>query len=178
MKKLVIFILIFMVFFCSKETKNLMPNFDDFIYVNLNLKETNSLKFSGNDTLYLQKRFPEKPDEYYFTIINSQLKDSLIKRINKLTFEKYKPGYISQNTEGENLQFLIICRNEKPEFVSVSEKNEPSEIRTFRIWLKKLKTEVKFIKRKEYINFWNNKNILVPPPPPIVKDIKFKYKSR
>jgi hypothetical protein len=175
MKKLVFTMSIFIFLSCNKETKNLTPNFKDFIYVNLNLRETNSLKFSGNDTLYLQKRFSEKPDENYIAILNRQVKDSLIKRINKLTFEKYKPNYIAQNIDDENSQVLIICRNKKPEFISINEQIGPLEIRAFRSWLEKSKTELKFVKTKEYVHFWNNKNIVpAPAPPKIVKNIKFK----
>jgi hypothetical protein len=175
MKKLVITLSIFIFFSCNKETTDLTPNFKDFIYVNLNLRETNSLKFSGNDTLYLQKRFSEQPDEHYIAILNRQIRDSLIKRINKLNFKKYKPNYIAQNIADENSQVLIICRNKKPEFISINEKIGPSEIRAFRNWFEKFENELKFVKTKEYIHFWNNKNIVpAPPPPKIVKNIKFK----
>lgn len=172
MKKLII-MSILILFSCKNENPKLTANFKDFFYINLNLTETNSLKFSGNDTLYLQKSFSEKPDEHYIVILNRQVKDSLINRINALSFEKYEPNYIG----GVNKQVLIICRNKKPEFISIDEKNGSSEIRTFKNWLEKLENELKFIKTKENTHFWNNKNIVPAPPPPKKVNIKFNSNS-
>jgi hypothetical protein len=174
MKKLVVSMSFFIFFSCNKETKDLTPNFKAFIYVNLNLRENNSLKFSGSDTLYLQKRFPEEPVGNYIAILNKQDKDSLIKRINKLNLKKYSPNYIENIADG-NSQVFIISRNKKPESIYIHGRIGPSEIKDFGSWFEKLQSELKFIKTKEYITFWNIENIVPPPPPPpIVKNIKFK----
>jgi hypothetical protein len=174
MKKLLI-LLILIFISCKNENLKFTANFNDFFYINLNLTETNSLKFSGNDTLYLQKRFSEKPDEHYIAILNRQVKDSLIERINKLNFKNYKPNYIKENVDDENSQVLIICRNKKPEFISINEKIGPSKIKAFKSWFEKFKNELKFVKEKENFNFWNNENIVpAPPPPKKVKNIEFK----
>jgi len=175
MKKLVILMSFFILFSCNKGTKDLTPNFKAFIYVNLNLRENNSLKFTGSDTLYLQKRFPEEPIGNYIAILNKQDKDSLIKRINDLNFKKYSPNYIEKNIEDGNSQVFIISRNKKPESIYIHGRIGPSEIKAFGSWFEKLESELKFIKTKEYITFWNIENIVPPPPPPpMVNNIKFK----
>ena len=102
MKKLVICMSFFFLCSCNKGTKDLTPNFKAFIYVNLNLRENNSLKFTGSDTLFLQKRFPEEPVGNYIAILNKQDKDSLIKRINKLNLKKYSPNYIQNVDDGNS----------------------------------------------------------------------------
>jgi hypothetical protein len=173
MKKFVISMCFLIFFSCNKETKDLTPNFKAFIYVDLNLRENNSLKFIGSDTLYLQKRFPEEPVGNYISILNKQDKDSLIKRINKLNFKKYSPNYIENIVDG-NSQVFIISRSKKPESIYIHGSTGPSEIKDFGSWLENLESELKFIKTKEYITFWNIENIVAPPPPPpIVKNIEF-----
>lgn len=173
MKKLVISMSFFFLFSCNKGTKDLTPNFKTFIYVNLNLRENNSLKFTGRDTLYLQKRFPEEPVGNYIAILNKQNKDSLIKRINKLNLKKYSPNYI-ENIDDGNSQVFIISRNKKPKSIYIHGRIGPLEIKDFGSWFEKLESELRFIKTKEYITFWNIENIVPPPPPPpIVKNIKF-----
>jgi len=157
---------------CNKKEEVLVPNFTDFILVNLNLKENTSLKFNGSDTLYFQKRLPDAPLANYILIINKQDRDSLISGINKLNFVKYESIYAQ--SASDNSQVFILNKDGKSKSVCSIEGNGPIEMIRLGNWLNKWAAKHKHIKTKEYIHFWDLPNVVPPPfPPSQVKKIKF-----
>jgi hypothetical protein len=175
MKK--IFLVFTVAFFssCDKEREIVAPNFTDFVYVNFNLRQNTSLKFSGTDTLFLQKRFPEEPVGNFIAILDKQDRDSLIRKINDLHFEKYKAKYFQEKIEDGNSQVFALNKGKKTKSVFIHGRTCPLEINDFGVWLKRFESKQKFIKTKEYIHFWDLGNLVAPPPPPpVVKKIIFK----
>ena len=162
-------------FSCKNENLKLNPNFKGFIYLNFNLRENKSFKFNGSDTLYLQKRFPEEPVGNFIAILNTKERDSLIKKINDLNFEKYETQYINKHIEDGNSQVFAIKRCKKDESIYIHGRTGPKEINDLGHCFEKLKSSLKFTKTDEYLDFWNIKNIVTPPAPaPLVNEIKYK----
>ncbi|TPG42083.1 hypothetical protein [Flavobacterium pectinovorum] len=173
MKNITAFFILFFFYSCNKKAEVFIPNFTDFIFVDLNLQENTSIKFTGKDTLYIQKRMPDLPLENYILILNEQDRDSLISRINKLNLEEKQSIYAQ--TESDSSQVFILNKHEKTKSVSIIGKSGPTEVNSFGDWISKFEAKQKRIKTKENIHFWNLKNTVPPPwPPSKIKHITFK----
>ena len=173
MKNIFSFIIICFFYSCNKKAQVIIPNFKSFIFVDLNLQENTSVKFTGKDTLYIQKRLPDIPVENYVSVLNNQDRDSLTSRINKLNLEKNKSIYAQ--TDSDNTQVFILNKNKKTKSVCIIGKNGPIEINRFGDWLNKFTAKHKRIKTKEDKDFWDLENSVPPPfPPSKLKHIIFK----
>ena len=108
--------------------QKLTPNFEEFIYVNMNIKENTSFKFIGGDTIYLQKRLPEQSVLHFATVLNKGEKDSLIYKINKLDLDKYQPKYLPPDSVAANSMVFIFKQNQEVKFFTVHERTVSKEI--------------------------------------------------
>ncbi|WP_337966884.1 hypothetical protein [uncultured Flavobacterium sp.] len=172
MRKIISVIIICLFYSCNKKEAVFAPNFTDFIFVNLSLQENISLKFTGNDTLYFQKRLPDLPLENYIVVINKQDRDSLTLKINKLDLAKYESIYAQ--SAGDNSQVFILNKDGRSKSVCIIEGSGPEEMIRFGNWLNKLESKYKRIKTTEYIHFWNLQKVVPPPfPPSKLKKVRF-----
>ena len=161
MKKLILGIVVILTSCQKKENKP----FDDFVFSSSGLHHDFSLKFSNNDTVFFQKRFP-KPVENYYAILNNSDNKTLDSLFEKLNFEKYDTIYAQENLyDGGSLLFNATKKNKK-HWVFIYGHKGPKELFNFSIWLRNFKEKQKFKSTTKATDFGDLKYILPPPPPP------------
>ena len=168
MKYLIIIIIIFTS--CQHKEEKV---FDDFIFSSAGLHYDYSMKFSNNDTVYFQKRFPE-PIENYYSLIEKNDRIQLDRFINKLDFTKYDTIYAQENLmDGGSLLFNITKQKEN-NWLFIYGHKAPKEILTFATWLNGFKEKQKLNRSLKDIDFGNLRYILPPPPPPLRDTVIYK----
>jgi hypothetical protein len=165
--KIIIVLLTFQIVSCKENNvKEINPNFESFVYANANMRSNNLLKFVGNDSIYLQKKFPEEKEGTYFALIKKADKDYLTNFLNNLDFTKYDSIYTQNDIDGNN-EILIVNRNGVKDGIYIHAESGPKELENFSIWLENLKTRQKFVATNKKIDFGNFKGIVTPPPPKV-----------
>ena len=168
MRKGVLLVTIVFIFFgCKKEEVNEFP-FDSLIVSSAGLHHDISVKFTNSDTVFLQRRFP-KPTENFYAIIKNNEKIKLNKYLQSLNFKKFKSEY-SQEHLCDGGSFLInISNNGKSKSILIYGGIAPNELYNFVDSLSTFKKNLKFSSTKQIIDFGDLGPILLPPPPPLVK---------
>src|SRR5690606_27617356 len=101
MKNTILIFLIITITSCKEnDAKNISPNFDSFIYANANIRLNNVIKYSRNDTLFVQNRVPEENVGTYYSILKKDDKDYSINFIKNLTLEECKSHYTKNVADG------------------------------------------------------------------------------
>jgi hypothetical protein len=149
---------------CKKEKTNEFP-FDSFAISSYTRHETNSIKFTKSDTVYLQKRFPA-PQENFYAIIQDNEKSKLIRYLHFLNLEKFKSVYVQEKLFESETYLINLSNKEKRKSISIYGSTAPKEFYTFIDSLEIFKKNLKFLPTKKIIDFGDLGSI-VPPPPPI-----------
>jgi hypothetical protein len=160
-------ILFFMMISCKKEIKEneVEANFKSFVYVYGDMRSYNLIKFTGGDTLFLQRKFPEHNEGNYYAVLPKVNKDWLNAYLNKLDFKKYKSIYESFLMEDGSSEIFIMNRKGLERGVYTHECG-PKEFKQLSVWIENLKKNYTFIPTKKEIDFGNPERFSYPPPPP------------
>lgn len=165
MKKIALLITITTILLgCKKEVVTKFP-FDSFIFSYAGLDHDNSLKFTNSDTVFMQRRFPEPKQNYYFIISNDK-KVKLNKYLQTLNLKKFKSEYTQENLCDGTSYLINISSNGKNRSVFIYGDTAPKELYNFIDSLSWFKNDLKFIPIKKIIDFGDLSSILPPPPPP------------
>src|SRR6476661_5505687 len=102
-------ILLIAVIFQSCGSKPILKEKDDLIFSFSNLSEDYSLKISGNDSIFMQVRFP-RPRQLYFALTDRATTDLLKKKFNEIEFEKLDSTYIQPSVHDAG-EFMFYKKN-------------------------------------------------------------------
>ena len=166
MKRLFFLTIIALVSCNRKETKS----FDNFIFSDAGLHHDYSLKFTNNDTIFLQKRFPS-PTENYYAILTEEDNDSLNKFVEKIDFKNYDTLYAQENLEDGRSLLFRVSKLKENHWVFIYGHNGPKELFEFTKWLISFKEKQKFKPSSKAKDYGDLKYILPPPPPPKIDTI-------
>jgi hypothetical protein len=160
--------LLFIIISCKNNNseEDIIPNFKSFIYCYSDMRSNNLIKFLGNDTIFLQRRFPEESIGNYYVILDKDDKDWLNNFLNNLNLKTYDAIYKSSGVEDGCSETFIINRANIESGVFIPNRKGPIEFRNLAIWLRNLKNDYFFIATKEEIDFGNPERFYLPPPPP------------
>jgi hypothetical protein len=151
---------------CSKKEEIKPFPFDDFVFSYENLAQSNSIKFTKNDTVYFQKRFPD-PIENSFAILEKADRDKLNKLLQEINFTKFDSVYRQENLEDGQSYLINILDKGKNRWIYLYGDAIPKELEIFIDSLGKIKAKLKFIPTNKVVDFGDLKYILPPPPPPL-----------
>jgi hypothetical protein len=176
MKLKVLFLFVILISCNKKESQKLVPQFDRFIFSAAGDNHNYSIKFTQNDTIYIEKRFPFPKQNYYSILKKNQL-DSLNKKLMKLDFSKYKSSYINEQlSDGQAYEFLLRKKTSNKKVIIYGLEN-PKELYELAHWLTSLKKETKLLPTNKNIEFDSLEHKLIQPPPPPIKIDKLIYKK-
>lgn len=126
-----------------------------------------SMKFTKNDTVFLEKRFP-KPTEHFYFIIKESEKQKILKLAEDINFDKYDTIYdqylVNRLVDGTSYKFYVE-KGSKKDWVYIYGKNGPKEFYVLSDLLNSLKEKQNLRKTSKVINFGNLDFILLPEPP-------------
>ncbi|NHM02599.1 hypothetical protein [Flavobacterium difficile] len=165
MKKLFIITLVILSYSCSEKEKKC---FENFTYMQSNLKSSYLLKINSSDTVYYLNRYSyELNDLYYFLLIKSE-KEKLNNLICKLKFPINDSLFLNDNiTDGTTLNFSMDNKR-----LSLHGGEGPKEFWKFAKWMDNLMTskQLKAIKNRA-IKFDKILEIPIRKVPPIIKKL-------
>ena len=159
----------FMVLFlsCQKERK-FNEEYNNFVFSFSAENEDYSIKFTNSDTVYIEKRFPD-PKEYFYFLINKNDLDSVYYWVNNIQFSKYNSSYNEHLVNGlvDGIGFKFYLENSHlNSSVYIYGEIGPKEFYVLADKLIEIKERYKLSKTSKKVNFGDLKGILLPIPPP------------
>lgn len=163
MKKLFIIILVILSCSCTEKEKKC---FENFTYIQSNLRSSYLLKINSTDTVYYLNRYSYGlNDLHYFLLIKSE-KEKLNDLVGKLKFPPKDSVYLNKNIlDGTTINFSIDNKR-----IMLHGAEGPKEFWEFAKWMDNLITfkKLKPIKRtKEAVQFDKMLELLIRTVPPI-----------
>lgn len=161
-------LMLFIIISCKKSNseEKIIPNFKSFTYCYNDIRSNNLIKFTGNDTIFLQRRFPEEQEGNYYVVLEKRDKDWLNIFLNNLNLKVYDSIYDSSDVEDGYNETFIINRIGSERGVFISNRIGPIEFKELSDWLRNLKKNSIFIATKKVIDFNKPERFYLPPPPP------------
>lgn len=154
---------------CERQVEGEKAGFDSFVFSSTALHSDYSVKFTGSDTIYLERRFPNPTERFYGVITKSQ-KDSVHQVISEINFAKYDSIYdeykINGLVDGGGYKFYLENGPEK-KWIYVYGDIAPEEIYRLASFFESLKEKQKFCPTTKKVDFGDLNHILLPEPPPL-----------
>lgn len=116
----------FLLISCSKTEKK-MQSFDSFVYTYSAMTMSYSVKFTGNDTVYFMRRYPE-PQTISYAIMKDAQKENIAALIQKIDFTKYKTEYNDKSiSDAAGIKF-DIKKNNQARIINIYGNTAPKEL--------------------------------------------------
>ena len=165
--KTIIFFLTLLLFACQKESKK-AESLKYFVFSKSAEASDYSIKFSENDTVFLERRFPTPRQHFYF-IIEKRDKDIINKLVNEIQFSKYDSIYVEYThnhlVDGVGYKFYLQ-KDTLKNWVLIYGNIGPKEFYDFADLIETLKQKQMLFLTDKQVEFGNLDHILLPEPPP------------
>ena len=126
-----------------------------------------SMKFTKNDTVFIEKRFP-KPNEQFYFIIKEFEKQKILQFAEDINFDNYDSIYdqylVNRLVDGTGYKFYVE-KGIKKDWIYIYGTNGPKEFYELSDLLNSLKAKQNLRKTSKVIDFGNLDHILLPEPP-------------
>ncbi len=155
---------------CERNKKDIQI-VDNFVFSYSAMYSDYLMKFTKNDTVFIESRFPN-PTEHFYFIIKESDKQKILKLVEDINFAKYDSIYdqylVDRLVDGTGYKFYVE-KGFKKDWVYIYGNNGPKEFYDLSGLLNSLKEKQTLHKTNNVIDFGNLDHILLPEPPVIRK---------
>ena len=140
---------------------------DNFVFSVSGMDSDYSMKFTKNDTVYIERRFPW-PTEHSYFIIQEKEKENVLKLASDIKFSKYDSIYdqylVNHLVDVTGYKFYVE-KGRKKNWIYIYGDIGPKEFYAFSVLLNNLKKKQTLHKSTKEVDFGNLEHILLPEPP-------------
>lgn len=142
--------------------------FDEFIFSYSEECCSYSLKFTNNDTVFMQRQFPE-PKENFFAMTDRKLISTLDSFINAIELSKFDIMYFQNNLHDGGSYKFYLKLDTTITWTFIYGNEAPKPLYQFGDWLRSLKEQFEYSSIDRTIDFGDLRYIELPsvPPPPV-----------
>ncbi|HEV8270604.1 MAG TPA: hypothetical protein VGQ04_04820 [Chitinophagaceae bacterium] len=169
MKFLPLFCLVALTIFnCNHGVTKQYPRYNAFVFSSSAESENYSIKFAGNDTIFLQERFP-KPKQLFYSVIQKDDRKKLDSLLEKVDFPRYDTVYFQNNLQDAITYKFYLARDTTINWVLIYGHKGPKSLYEFAGWLTALKDRQTFHPTNASVDFGDLTYIVLPHIPPPTK---------